>query len=43
MLVVGDREEENDAVAVRSRADGDLGEMSLAEFAGRVEAESVER
>jgi threonyl-tRNA synthetase len=43
MLVVGDREEENGAVAVRSRSDGDLGEMSLAEFAGRVEAESAER
>jgi threonyl-tRNA synthetase len=43
MLVVGDREEENGAVAVRSRSDGDLGEMSLAEFAGRVEAETAER
>jgi threonyl-tRNA synthetase len=43
MLVVGDREEENGAVAVRSRKDGDLGEMSLAEFAGRVEAETAER
>jgi threonyl-tRNA synthetase len=43
MLVVGDREEENGAVAVRSRSDGDLGEMSLAEFAGRIEAESAER
>jgi len=43
MLVVGDREEENGAVAVRSRSDGDLGEMSMAEFAGRVEAETAER
>jgi len=43
MLVVGDREEENGAVAVRSRSDGDLGEMSLAEFAARVEAENAER
>jgi threonyl-tRNA synthetase len=43
MLVVGDREEENGAVAVRSRSDGDLGEMSLAEFAARVEAETAER
>ena len=43
MLVVGDREEENGGVAVRSREDGDLGEMSLAEFAARVEAESAER
>ncbi|MGV1047512.1 MAG: threonine--tRNA ligase [Solirubrobacterales bacterium] len=40
MLVVGDREEEAGAVAVRSHADGDLGEMSLAEFAARVGAET---
>jgi threonyl-tRNA synthetase len=39
MLVVGDREEENHAVAVRSHAEGDLGEMSIAEFAAHVEAE----
>jgi threonyl-tRNA synthetase len=43
MLVVGDREEENGAVAVRSRSDGDLGEMSLADFAARVETEAAER
>jgi threonyl-tRNA synthetase len=43
MLVVGDREEENDAVAVRSHADGDLGEMSLADFAARVRAETEAR
>jgi threonyl-tRNA synthetase len=42
MLVVGDREAENGAVSVRSHADGDLGEMVLADFAARVEAE-VER
>jgi len=39
MLVVGDREEETGAVAVRSHADGDLGGMSIAEFAARVGAE----
>ncbi|HYQ77645.1 MAG TPA: threonine--tRNA ligase [Solirubrobacterales bacterium] len=39
MLVVGDREEENGAVSVRSHADGDLGEMALADFAARVGAE----
>ncbi|MGN6663909.1 MAG: threonine--tRNA ligase [Solirubrobacterales bacterium] len=43
MLVVGDREEENGAVAVRSHADGDLGEMSLADFAARVRAETEAR
>ena len=41
MLVVGDREEENEAVSVRSHADGELGEMSYAEFAARIEAETA--
>ena len=40
MLVVGDREQEAGAVAVRSHEDGELGEMSLAEFADRVKAET---
>jgi threonyl-tRNA synthetase len=43
MLVVGDREAENGAVAVRSREEGDLGEISLADFAARVEAETEQR
>jgi threonyl-tRNA synthetase len=43
MLVVGDREEENEAVAVRSREDGDLGEMAMADFAARVETETEQR
>ncbi|MDQ2629668.1 MAG: threonine--tRNA ligase [Actinomycetota bacterium] len=43
MLVVGDREEENEAVSVRSRGEGDLGEMPLREFAARVETEAAER
>jgi threonyl-tRNA synthetase len=42
MLVVGDREQEAGAVAVRSHADGELGEMSLAAFADRVKAETGE-
>ena len=42
MLVVGDREQENGAVSVRSHADGELGEMALAEFAARVAAETGE-
>ena len=41
MLVVGDREQEGGGVAVRSHVDGDVGEMSLAEFAGRIEAETA--
>ncbi|MGE5335929.1 MAG: threonine--tRNA ligase [Nitrososphaerota archaeon] len=43
MLVVGDREEEDGGVAVRSRAEGDLGAMPLAEFAARVRAEVAAR
>jgi threonyl-tRNA synthetase len=43
MLVVGDREEETDAVSVRSHVDGDLGGMPLAEFAARVRAETDAR
>jgi threonyl-tRNA synthetase len=39
MLVVGDREAVAGAVAVRSHEDGELGAMSVAEFAGRVRAE----
>ncbi len=36
MLVIGDKEMENGAVAVRSRKDGDLGTMTAQEFAGRL-------
>ncbi|HET8566635.1 MAG TPA: threonine--tRNA ligase [Solirubrobacterales bacterium] len=43
MLVVGDREEETGSVAVRSRADGDLGGMPLDEFAARVRSETEAR
>ncbi|HKF81969.1 MAG TPA: threonine--tRNA ligase [Solirubrobacterales bacterium] len=43
MLVVGDREEENEAVSVRSHTAGDLGEMKLADFAARVATETAER
>jgi threonyl-tRNA synthetase len=40
MLVVGDRERENGGVSVRSREDGELGEISLEAFAQRVAAEA---
>jgi threonyl-tRNA synthetase len=40
MLVVGDREEETGSVAVRSHAEGELGEMSMAEFAARIATET---
>ncbi len=36
MLVIGDKEMENSAVAVRSRKDGDIGTMSAQEFVDRI-------
>jgi len=41
MLVVGDREEEAGAVAVRSHEEGELGAMPPAEFADRVSRQST--
>ncbi len=43
MLVVGDREEREGTVAVRSRAGGDAGTRAVAEFAAAVRAEIAER
>jgi threonyl-tRNA synthetase len=40
MLVVGDREQEAGAVSVRSHDEGDLGQMSAEELAGRIIAEA---
>jgi threonyl-tRNA synthetase len=39
MLVVGDREQETGRVAVRAHRDGELGDMSLPEFADLVHRE----
>jgi threonyl-tRNA synthetase len=39
LLVVGDREKDNGAVAVRSRSGEDLGTMTVAEFASRLREE----
>ena len=36
MLVIGDKEMENNMVAVRSRKDGDLGAMSLNDFIEKI-------
>ncbi len=36
MIVIGDKEMDNRAVAVRSRKDGDLGSMSIDEFANKI-------
>ena len=36
MLIVGDKEIENNAVGVRRRSEGDLGQMSLDEFKEKI-------
>ncbi len=43
MLVIGDKEVENNVVAVRSRKEGDLGTMSVADFLARINEEIEER
>ena len=40
MLVVGDREAEDDAVAVRTRSGGNLGAMPVAEVASNLSKEA---
>jgi threonyl-tRNA synthetase len=42
LLVVGDREKDNGAVAVRTRSGEDLGTMSVADFAARLHGEHVQ-
>ena len=39
MLVVGDKEQEANAVGVRKRGEGDVGQMNLTEFANKIEEE----
>ena len=39
MLVVGDKEQEANAVGVRKRGKGDVGQMDLTEFANKIEEE----
>ena len=41
LLVVGDREKDNGAVAVRTRSGEDMGSMSVAEFAARLRGEDA--
>ena len=43
MLVVGDKEVENQQVAVRSRDEGDLGAMEVKDFMSRIQKEIVQR
>ena len=39
MIVVGDKEIEENTVGVRSRIDGDIGAMTLEEFKNKIKAE----
>ena len=39
MLILGDKEIENNAVGVRSRKDGDIGQMQLQEFIDKANEE----
>ena len=43
MLIVGDKEVENNTVSVRSRKAGDLGSIPLEEFLGRALKEVAEK
>ena len=43
MLVVGPREAEQDSVSVRSKAKGDQGVMTVAEFAKKARGEAASR
>ena len=39
MLVLGEKEQEENIVAVRSRKDGDIGNMKVDEFVAKVQKE----
>lgn len=43
MLIIGDKEKEEKTVSVRMREKGDIGSMSLADFAARVKKENDEK
>ena len=43
MLIAGDKDIENNVVAVRSRRDGDLGAMSLSDFIAKITKEVAEK
>ena len=43
MLVVGDKEVEDSAVSVRSRKDGDIGQMKVQEFVDKIQKEIDEK
>jgi threonyl-tRNA synthetase len=43
MIIVGDKEIDEEKIAVRSRSEGDLGVMAVKEFAGRIVREIEEK
>ena len=43
MLIIGDKEKEEGTVSVRMREKGDIGSMSLSDFADRVKKENDEK
>jgi len=43
MLIVGDKEIEANAVGVRTRKDGDIGQMAVADFISKIEKEIKEK
>ena len=40
MLIIGDKEVEANAVGVRSRKDGDIGQMSFEDFTNKIKEET---
>ena len=43
MIVVGDKEEEQGIIALRSRSEGDLGQTTLDEFIAKLKTEIAEK
>jgi threonyl-tRNA synthetase len=43
MIIVGDKEKEAGNISVRHRSLGDLGNMELAEFAGKAKQEALSK
>ena len=43
MLIIGDKEAESGTVSVRSRKDGDLGAMPLADFINKIKTEIADK
>ena len=41
MLIIGDKEVENNTIGIRSRKDGDIGEMKLDEFISKIKEEDT--